>query len=767
MQNENIVLEPPERTSGRALAEWQQAPSPYFLEPSVDKQSNLDESGFLDAWRIIVKRKWTILTCLFITVVTVVTATFLMTPIYRSTLTLQIEREPQKIVQYQSSVENEPDAYQGYESFYKTQYELLKSRSLAQRIIDLLGLSENPIFMGKEQGQGQEQEVPFWKTLFEWIRGPQQKEETVEKQKDKPDLAKMFLSDLFVEPVRDSRLVKISYESPSPELATTIVNTLADTYINMSMERRFEASSYARKFLEERLQQIKAKLEDSERDLAQYARRNQIITLDERQNIINKTVEELNTALAKAEADRIKAEADYQQAQRTDGQGLSPILDNLLIGKLQEIKAGLDAQYQDELNVLKPGYPKMQQLSSRINQIQIKINEEVAKIRAAIRAKYEAAKTNQSLLQAKLNEAKNELMEIQQRSIQFNILKREVDTNRQLYDGLLQRYKEVGVAGGVGTNNIFVIDKAEIPQRPFKPSLFRNTAIAIFMGLFVGVLLAFLFDALDKSIKPEELERVTGIPALGMIPRISQSTRRIHKEQPLALLAYQDPRSTFAESYRSVRTALQFSTVHGAPRIIAVTSAQPKEGKTTVSITLAITFAQAGKKVLLIDADLRNPSLHRLLQLDNSMGLTNYLAADAQPVEVAYPVLLENLFVIPSGPLPPNPVELLSTPKMAALLSLATEKFDQVILDCPPVLGLADALILGNMAQATLLVMEAGVTPRPVVQDALKRLRSARAHILGGVVNKLDSRSHSYGYHYHYHYYYSYDERSANKRLAT
>ncbi len=766
MKNEDLVLEESGTASGKTLTEWQrQAPSPYLLESTAEREENGDELSLLDALQILARRKWTILTCLFITVVAVVTATFLMTPIYRSTLTLQIEREPPKIVQYQSSVENETDAYQGYESFYRTQYELLKSRSLAQRVVDLLGLGEDPVFMGREQEQAQGE--PVWKTLLGWFKGTGQEGELSKKSEEKPDLVKMFLGDLTVEPIRDSRLVNISYQSPSAELATRIVNTLADTYINMSLERRFESSSYARKFLEERLQQIKAKLEDSERDLAQYARRNQIITLDDRQNIINKTVEELNTALAKAEADRIKAEADYQQAQRTDGQGLSAILDNTLIGKLQEIKANLEAQYQEDLNVLKPGYPKMQQLTSRLNQIQTKINEEVAKIRGSIRAKYESAKTNQSLLQAKLNEAKNELMEIQQRSIQFNILKREVDTNRQLYDGLLQRYKEVGVAGGVGANNISIVDKAEIPRRPFKPRLLLNTAIAIFLGLFGGILLAFLFDALDKTIKLEELERLTGIPALGIIPRISRPTRRTQNTQALSLLACEDPRSTFAEAYRSVRTALQFSTVDGAPRILAITSAQPKEGKTTVAITLAITFAQAGKKVLLIDADLRNPSLHRLLQLGNSMGLTNYLAADAQPVEVAHPVLLDNLFVIPSGPLPPNPVELLSTPKMAALLSLAAERFDQVILDCPPVLGLADALILGNMAQATLLVMEAGVTPRPVVQDALKRLRSARVHILGSVVNKLDTRSRSYGYHYHYHYYYSYDDRSTKKRLTN
>jgi len=762
MQNESIVLEEPGRASGKALTEWQQhRPSPYLLEPSSEKQDDEVEPDLLDYWRILVKRKWTILTCLFITLVAVITATFLMTPIYRSSLTLQIEREPQKIVQY-GSMENETDAYQGYESFYKTQYELLKSRSLVQRIIDQLRLGENPIFMGKDE----EQTVPPWQPILDWLKSLRQVDETataVEQQK--PDLAAMFLSNLAVEPVRDSRLVKISYQSPNPELATRIVNTLAEAYINTNLERRYDSSSYARKFLEERLQQLKARLEDSERDLGQYARRYQIITLDEKQNIINKTTEEINSALGKAEAERIKAEADYQQAQRTEGQGLSAILQSEVITKLQTTQADLEAQYQEELNVLKPGYPKMQQLNSRIKQIQSKINEEAAKIRASIGAKYESAKMNESLLRSRLNEVKNELMDMQQRSIQFNILGREVDTNRQLYDGLLQRYKEIGVAGGVGTNNIFIIDKAEVPQFPFKPKLLLNTSIALVLGLFGGILLAFLFDALDKTIKPEELERLTGIPALGMIPRINRPTSRTQKDQPLALLACQEPRSTFAEAYRSVRTALQFSTVDGAPRVMAITSAQPGEGKTTAALTLAITFAQAGKKVLLIDVDLRNPSLHRTLQLDNSLGLTNYLAADAQPVEVAQPVLLDNLFVIPSGPLPPNPVELLSTPKMAALLSLAAEKFDQVILDCPPVLGLADALILGNMAQATLLVMAAGNTPRPVLQDAIKRLRSAQVHILGTMVNKLDARDHSYGYHYHY--YYSYDEKSSRKRLTT
>jgi polysaccharide biosynthesis transport protein len=369
-----------------------------------------------------------------------------------------------------------------------------------------------------------------------------------------------------------------------------------------------------------------------------------------------------------------------------------------------------------------------------------------------VKSNYEAALAQETMLSQKLLESKKAVLGVQDRSIQYNILKREVDTNRQLYDGLLQRLKEVGVAGGIGVNNISIVDKADVPSKPYKPNLLLNALVAVFLGLFGGIGLAFLFEHLDDTIKaPDDLEKLLGLAVLGIVPAVKGGG-----EEDMALTENADPRSAFAEAHRSVRTALQFSTPKGVPKVLMITSPSVGEGKSTTALSLAIHFAQAGKNVLLIDADLRKASLHKKLGIANDTGLTNYLAGDAQPVEITKSCRIPRVFVVPSGPLPPNPAELISSTKMVSLLNLAAEKFDQVIIDGPPVLGLADAPLLGNLADAAVLIVEAGATSRALARNAVKRLRSTRTALIGGILTKLDPRGNAYGY-YQSQYYYQYD----------
>lgn len=723
-----------------------------------------DAINLRDYWQVVVKRKWTVITFFLIVVTSVVTATFLMTPIYRATLTMQIEKEAAKIVDYNKGVM--PVEAAGDRDFYQTQYELLKSRTLAERVVDQLGLAHSSVFLGaKESG--------LWQTILAKVGNADDKGAAraaaapAAPTGQKAALAGQFLSGLTIEPVRNSRLVKIHYDSPDPQLAARIVNTLALVYINVNLERRFDASSYAKTFLEERLQQIKAKLEDSERQLVDYSRQQEIINIDDKQTTVSRNLDEFNGALAKAQQDRIKAEALYQQVETSDMQNSSLVLANPVIQKLKESLVKFDVDYQDNLRIYKPAYPKMQQLEAQIAETKAKIVEEMENWRSAIKADYEGAKVREALLKSKFEENKNEVLSLQTRSIQYNILKREADTNRQLYEGLLQRLKEVGVAGGVGTNNISIVDKADVPTGKFKPSLRTNGLIAVFLGLFGGIGLAFFFEYLDDTVKqPEDLERLLGIPALGMIPIVKEARSRGRDDPGLAITGHEDQRSAFAEAYRSVRTALQFSTPEGAPKVLMVTSTSMGEGKSTTALSLAMHFAEAGKNVLLVDTDLRNPSLHRTLKIDNGQGLTNYLAGDAKPVDITQPTQFPNLFMIPTGPLPPNPAELLSSAKMVSLLSLAAEKFQHVILDGPPVLGLADALVLGNLADGTILVVAAGTTRRGYAQGAIKRLKTARARLLGGILTKLDARGNAYGYYQSYYYYYG-DSASASKRLSA
>lgn len=746
---------------GRALTERQAGvpmPVPPWGYQAFEEEPEGEGINLRELWQVILKQRWTIIIFTGIVVAAVVTATYLKTPIYRANLTLQIDREDVRVFENQQmgSVESQNNGL-GYD-YYQTQYELLKSRSLALRVVNQMGLADRrapvpPSSLGAR--------IKGW--LADWLPRTDKAQSEAEQQKAKlspsAETARIegavsaLLGGLTVEPVRNSRLVILRYDSPDPNLAATILNTLAKTYINLNLERRFDASTYARNFLQERLQQVKAKLEESERDLVEFSRQEQIFTVGDKGSIVGQNLEATNAALGEAEKRRIAAESVYRQMLGTRGQGLSQVLDSKIIQDLKQTKAKLEAQYQDNLSIYKPAYPTMVQLRNQIGQVDSMINLEIGNIRAAITATYEAAKAEEALLHTNLDRLKQEVLALQGRSIQLNILRREADTNRELYDGLLQRFKEVGVAAGIGTNNISVVDEAKAPGAPYTPNLRKNALLALMLGLLGGVGLAFLFEHLDDTFrKPEDLEKLLGLPVLGVIPMTKQERG---DKRAIALIGHDDSRSAFAEAYRSVRTALQFSTASGVPRLLAVTSAMVSEGKSTTAISLAIQFAQAGKRTLLIEADLRKPSLHKALQLDNQTGLTNYLAGgEVHPADITRPTHIPNLFAIPSGPLPPNPAELLSSGRMVALLTLAAEKFDQVVLDSPPLLGLADALIIGNLCEGILLTVEMGSTPRGYVQGAFKRLRGARVHVLGTILTKLEARLGAYGHYRSYYYYY-------------
>lgn len=749
----------PQPEQGRALTTWSAAQlSTNVLQPGSHGQGpDEDAINLREYWAIIVKRKWTVISFFLIVLIAVVTATFLMTPVYRASLTLQIERTVAKIVEFKNV---RPDESSQDKDFYQTQYELLKSRTLAERVMGQLGLMEHPLFNGKK-------EPGLFESISAWAGNKENAKRDAPKNQ-KPDMVQKFLDHLTVEPVRNSRLVKVNFDSPDPELSARVANAMADVFIKLNLERRIDTSSYAKTFLEERLQQIKSKLEDSERQLVDFARQEAIINVDDKQTAVSQRFQELNSALGKATQERVEAESQNQQIQASKSKAVGKILGNESIQKLKEFKAKLENDYMEGLQVYKPAYPKMQQLEAQIAEIQARIDKEVLNVVAAVNSTYETARYKENMVLAQLNESKRELLDLQGRSIQYTILKRETDTNRQLYDGLLQRLKEVGVAGGADTNNVSVVDKAEVPNHKFKPSLRFNALIAALIGLFGGIGLAFLFEHLDDTIKqPEDLERLLGIATLGVIPLILGGGKDRDKDSAgLALSAIEDPRSAFAEAYRSVRTALQFSTADGAPRVLMLTSTSAGEGKSTSALSLGIHFAQAGKRVLLVDADLRNPSLHRTLEIENTQGLTNVLAGEAQAYAVTKPTTVSNLFIMPSGPLPPNPAELLSGAKMLALINLAAEKFDHVIIDGPPVLGLADALVLGNLAEATILVVEAGITRRGFAQNAIKRLRSSHTRLLGGILVKVDARGNAYGYHQNYYYYNRDAEVSANRLTA-
>ena len=736
-----------QRTSALAVARQQQALSLELRTPENTEQD--EEINLLDYWRILLKRRWTVIATLAMVLIIALVKTMLTTPIYRSTSIVQVENDTLQVTKFEGV---EPMGYNA--NFLETQIGLLNSRALAQRVVKQMGLQQSGELSRLWPASN-------WQRLTALVRGAPDADDaavaTAASQapvKEDPAainaLAASFQGGVSVSPVGNSRLVRISYDSPDPDFSRRAANAIAEAFVANNLDRRFGSATYAKGYLEDRLKEMKAKLEESERQLVSFAQKEQIVSAggESGTSLTEQNLGALNSAYAAVKAERIRAESRWRQAQGLRGSGLQAAAgEDPMIKTLQESRAKLMLEYQDKLRLYKPGYPLMQQLKAQIDEINQQITAEEANIRSGIQAEYQAALQQEKMLEAQLSQSKGEVLDVQGRSIQYNIFKREVDTNRQLYDALLQRYKEVGVAGGVSANNISVVDLAE---RGYKvlPDMSRNLTMAAMAGLLLGALLAFGFEYLDDTVKrPEDIEKKLGLPVLGAIPQL--------KAPMTPLRALEDVRSAFAESYRSLRTALQFSTDHGVPRSLLVTSPVPGEGKSTTALVLAQMYAQLGKRVLVIDCDLRNPSLHRQFGVENSQGLSNYLAGASKPTDMIQPTQTPGLLFMPTGPLPPNPAELLMGPKMVSLLSTASEKFDLVILDGPPVMGLADAPILSNMAQGTLIVVQAGNTRIGLAKNAIKRLHAARGRLVGGLLTHFHAQHTGDGYSYG-NYYYSY-----------
>ncbi len=684
-------------------------------------------------WRFLVRRARTIAAYVVVCLAIGIAATLLTTPVYTGKATLQIDRQSEKVV---NSEDQTPIDNLG-EEFFQTQYGLLRSRALAARVSDSLGLAQDDSFRdvmtGKPMG-------------YAWpARGDARRDEVIN----------LLQGGLTVSPERGSRLVSIGFTSPDPRISAAVANSFAENFIAAAIDRRYEASSYARDFLQRRLAQLKAKLEDSERDLVAYAGNQQIIQLpnggqqssgaEMGPSLPAANLEAFNVALAAAKTDRIKAEQKWRQAQAVQGVGLSEILQSPTFQALSQEHAKLSGQYQEQLRVFKPDYPDMIQLKARIDETARQMDLEAANIRNSLRVQYEAALANEKALNSQVTDLKASVLDLRGRSIRYNILQREVDTNRTLYDGLLQRFKEIGVAGGVSANNISIIDRAEAPRSPSSPRPVLNVLLALLAGVLLGTTIAFLQEALDQKVRaPTDVEDTLGLPLLGALPDLKRG------QAPLEAL--EDSRSHMAEAFQMVRSALQFSTADGLPKTLMVTSPAPGAGKTTTALAVARSVARLGFRVLLIEGDLREPSLRKILPLTGELGLSSLLTGAAVLEETVQATSFPNLFVILAGQTAPNPAELLSGSRLPLLVAEATARFDMVIFDGPPIMNLADAPIIGAAVEGSIMVVQAGKTTNRHVAAAMKRMAMAGAHVLGVVLNRTAPGAMAAGYGYGYGY---------------
>ena len=728
----------------RALANYRGGGGALSVDLLDDRrEADPDEIDLLSYWRILVKRRRLIAGVLAGVVALALMVTLMTQPQYRASALMQVEKEGPPIVATQGAM----PFYDGWDpEFLNTQYELLRSRALAERVANEMNLTaetleglNDPGWLGRVIGLLR----PAPKAKAEAVNRPQGSEALLQQATG------VIQGGLSVDPIKESRLVRLSFDSPDPAFSARVVNAVAEGFIASSLERRMGTTSYAKTYLEDQLQQTKGKLEEAERKLVEFAQQQGLVnTGAEGTSLATQNLTQLNAMLAEAQSERIRAASRWRQA--SVGALAADMQAGTNISAMQQQRATLQLEYQQMLQTFKPDYPQMVSLKSQIDEVQRQIAGETGRARSAVKAEYDAAVAREGMLKGQIANLRGEALDTDSRSIQYNILKREADTNRQMYDSLLQRFKEVGAAGDVRTNNISIVDRAQGGFR-FKPNLFKNLAMGLLAGLLLGILLAFVLEFLDDTLKtPDDLEQKLKLAVLGIIPKLGP------KQNVTEVAA--DSRSAFSEAYRSVRTALQFSTDHGVPRSLLVTSPSPSEGKSTTALALARNFAQLGKRVLLIEADLRNPSLHRTLGVKGEAGLSNLLSGSNSLKEVTLDTDDDRLKVILAGPLPPNPAELLSGSKFVSMLTVACERYDQIIIDGPPVLGLADSPILANVVEGTLLVITSGKTRINTAQAAQKRLLAARARIVGALLTKYDAKAAGYGYGYHYNYdgYYAY-----------
>ena len=705
--------------------------------PNVGAGPDLSVS---EIWRILSKWRRLILGASLVGLLIGLAVTLLMTPLYRAKATLEIAAQPPQVIQVGSV---EPQVNTDSE-FMATQLGLLQSRSLAERVARQLNLANDATIVDQDRARASREQAAI----------------------------SVVAKAMTAEPVKYSRLITVSVKSPNPETAARVANGYADNFISSNLERRYETTAYARNFLEKRLAAVKARLEDSERQLVDYARKEGIVLVNAETSgagsngggggggttsLDSSTLVALNSALAQAQNDRIAAQQRYAQAQSS--RSTSELYQSANLMALRQKRDDLQAQYDQNLTDFKPELPAMVKLKSQINSINADIRNEQRGASSAIGGDYAAAAARERALQARVNQLKAGLLDLRGRSIQYNILQREVDTNRTLYDGLLQRFKEVGIAAGVGENLVSIVDRARTPSGPISPILWLNLLIGLGAGLVLGIGAALGIEFVDDTIAtPVDLEQKLGVTSLGVIPMVPKNESFVEQ------LA--DPKSATAEAHYSVRTALQFATESGVPASLLITSSQAGEGKSSTSLALAQNFAGSGKRVLLVDADLRKPTFRT--QSGDVYGLSNLLTGDDLIEKAIHKTSVENLFILPSGHIPPNPAELVSGARMRELLARLSEVFDLVILDGPPVLGLADAPLLGSIAAGTMLVFESGVVRRPAAANAVNRLRSANCRLIGGVLTKYSERFGAAGYGYGYGYgseAYSYGHREEVKMI--
>jgi succinoglycan biosynthesis transport protein ExoP len=706
------------------------------------------EPHLLDYFIILRKHQWLVLTFL-LTVVTVVTiASFKMKPVYEAAARVEVDREAQNMLPFQ-----DPNSYGEFvdmENYIETQSKILQSETLALQTIKALDLGRYPEFGGTANS-------------LTWAHGAGAAR--------RPAILGAFLGRLIVKRVPNSRLVEVQFEAQDPQLAAQVVNTHLQSYIEQNFRSKYDATTQASNWLSAELEELRIKVEKSEDARIAYERQNQIWQIDEKQDITTQKLADLSKAVTEAQTLMAEKEALYRMAATGNVDALPAARENVVIQDLLKRKTELDMSYSEASHQYGPNYPKVLRLAAQQKELEEELEKARKTVIESVQQEFGTARQRVELLQEALDKQKAEANDLAEKLVQYHILQHDAQSNKTLYDGLLQKLKEAGITAGLRSSNIRVVDPALAPSSPSRPQKARNILLAILVGLVGGVGLALFREYLDNTVKsPDDIEALTGLPSLAVVPslpglnghhrRLSRFSREPHPPVTagprVELLSYVQPKSQISEAFRALRTSLLLSQAEHPPQVILVTSALPREGKTTAAVNLAVTLAQLGDRTLLMDSDLRKPGVRRALNLTigKEGGLSSYLAGVSTLDEVIIPhPTITNLEALTTGPVPPSPADLLSSHRMREAITELRRRYKFIVIDSPPIMAATDAVILSSLTDGVLLVVRSGETPKEAFTRTCDLLAAVKSRLLGVVLNAVDSSAPDYYYSYRYYPY--------------
>jgi len=694
-----------------------------------------------DYWPILLRHKWLILAAVVAALGIGTVIAFSTTPIYEAVGRIVINREGADTAGLKNADSTAGDTDDDYMVTMDTQTHVLQSDAIAKLVIAKLGLDANPAFAGKAANAASA------------TSGGLTDDHEAALRRAAPFVGK-FHHALQINSIPRTRVLEIRFSSSDPALAAKVVNTVIDTYIEQNYKTHLDATTRTSDWLTQQLSELQMKVEQSQEKLVQYQKEHGILGIDEKENIVTAKLDELNKELTAAEGDRMAKESVYRLATSGDPDLLSNLDPASPLIKLRSQEEDLHRQIAQASVNFQPTYPKLQELNSQLAAVQADIRTEVERLAQKYKKDYLAALEREKLLRASLENQKTQENQLNESAIEYSLLKRDMETNRQLYEGLLQKLKEAGVMTGLRSSNVRIVDPASPPGFPTSPNIPRSLLMSLLVGLAGGVSLAFVLESRDSTIRSlEQAQVITSLPSLAYIPLASGSGRAALVRSKVsstaaALASAAQPKSQVAEAYRALRTSILLSRIGQSAKVLMVTSALPQEGKTTTSVNLATVLAQHDARVLLIEADMRRSGISQLFGLKPEIGLSTVLAQKTSPEDAIQPVPgIANLFLLPAGEAPANPAVLLGSPRMRDLLGSLGPQFDYIIVDTPPALSVTDAVLLSKMADSCLLVIRAGMTDKSALRRVCDVLSHVDARILGVILNAADSHDPD---HYYY-----------------